>query len=181
MEYESDGYTNCNRRSWYSHLRIDTRTEELENQRTSGDNLNYSFVEIGQNIEKNSGDLWRLAVSQIPVRNYRLTLVGKTRKGVIIIRSQLTEKSTKLDTTFMGEVFHWELCEKLKFDPMNKCYVHKPKVVIEKEMHEILCDSEKQTDHQFLVRRPDLAINRKKKKKKKKEKRIVLLFRWSTE
>ena len=41
---ESDGDTNC-----YSHQRIGTGIRELENNRTSGDNPNYSIANIGQN------------------------------------------------------------------------------------------------------------------------------------
>ena len=40
---------------------------------------NNSLIRIGQ---ESPGDLRRLAVTQTPVRNYRLTLVWKTRKGV---------------------------------------------------------------------------------------------------
>ena len=54
------------------------------NERTSGDHPNYSFIKIGLNTEKSSGDLRRLAVTKTPGRNYRLTLVGKTLKRVII-------------------------------------------------------------------------------------------------
>ena len=43
---------------------------------TNGD---YS-IKTGQNTEKSPEDFRRLAVTQIPVRNYRLTLVWKTRK-----------------------------------------------------------------------------------------------------
>ena len=53
--------------------------KELENLgvrgwRTSGDHSNYSISENGQNTEKSPGDLRRLAVTQTPVKNHRLTL-----------------------------------------------------------------------------------------------------------
>ena len=60
--------------------RINTRTGGLGNERTSGDHPNYSIIEIGQNTQKSSGDLRRLAVTQTPARNHQLTLVGKSRK-----------------------------------------------------------------------------------------------------
>ena len=41
----------------------------LRNQR-----INYSIIEIGQNTEKGSGDLRRLAVSQNPVKDHQVTL-----------------------------------------------------------------------------------------------------------
>ena len=50
-------------------------TEGLRNIRTSGDHPNDIVIEIGQNTEKSPGDLRRLAVTQTPVRNHRLTLM----------------------------------------------------------------------------------------------------------
>ncbi len=50
--------------------------------RTSGDHPNDSIVENGQNTEKSSGDLRRLALTQTPVGDHRLTLVLKTLKRV---------------------------------------------------------------------------------------------------
>ena len=35
----------------------------------------YSIIKIGQNIEKSPGDLWRLAVTQTPVKDPQLTLM----------------------------------------------------------------------------------------------------------
>ena len=67
MEHESDGYTNCNYYSWYTHQRIGTRSGGLENKRKRGDYSNYCIVEIGQNTEKSPGDLRRL-VTQTPVK-----------------------------------------------------------------------------------------------------------------
>ena len=67
MEHESDGFTDCNRCSWYSHQRIIKRTGGHD--RTSEDYPNYSIVKIGQNTEKSPGDLRRLAVSQTPVKD----------------------------------------------------------------------------------------------------------------
>ena len=72
MEHESDGDTNCNWLARNSHQRIGIRTEEIENKRMSGEHPNYSIVE---NTRKNSGDLWRHAVSQTPLENHQLTLV----------------------------------------------------------------------------------------------------------
>ena len=50
------------------------------NKRTSVDHPNYSIVEIGQNTEKIPGELKRLAVTQIPVKNHQLKLIWKTLK-----------------------------------------------------------------------------------------------------
>ena len=57
MEHESDIDTNRNWRAWYSHQRIDKGTGGLGNKRKSGDDLNYSIVEIIQNTEKSPKDL----------------------------------------------------------------------------------------------------------------------------
>ena len=48
-----------------SQQRFGKRTWCLGNKRSSGDNLNYSIVEIGQNTVKSSGDLKRLVDTQI--------------------------------------------------------------------------------------------------------------------
>ena len=40
----------------------------LGSWKTSGDHQNYSIIEDGLNTEKSSGDLRRLAVTQIPVK-----------------------------------------------------------------------------------------------------------------
>ena len=55
-------------------------TGGVGNLKTSRDHPNYSIVRIGQNTEKNPGHLRRLAVTQTPVNDYQLTLVGKTCK-----------------------------------------------------------------------------------------------------
>ena len=71
MEYESDGYTNCNLCFLYSHRKIGTRIGGLGNKSTSGDHPNYSIIEIGKNTEKSPGDLRRLAITQTPVENHQ--------------------------------------------------------------------------------------------------------------
>ena len=78
-----------------SHQRIGTRTGVQGNKKTSGDYLNYSIIEIGQNTEKSSGDLRRLAVTQTPVRIHRLTLVWKTGKGVNKNNNNVTQTPVK--------------------------------------------------------------------------------------
>ena len=42
---------------------LNNGTERVENQRSNKDHPNYSIVKVGQNTEKNSGDLKRLAVT----------------------------------------------------------------------------------------------------------------------
>ena len=43
------------------------------NNRTSGDYPNYRITKIGHYTEKSSGDLGRLAATQIPVKNHQRT------------------------------------------------------------------------------------------------------------
>ena len=52
----------------------------LRNKRTRGDNPNYSIAEINLNTEKSPGDLMRLVITQTPVKDHQLTLMGKTPK-----------------------------------------------------------------------------------------------------
>ena len=47
--------------------------------RMGGDHPNDSIIENGQNTDKSPGDLRRLAVTQTPLKNHRLTLMGKAR------------------------------------------------------------------------------------------------------
>ena len=60
--------------------KIGKKTRGLGNKRTSGENLNYSIAEIGQNTNKSPGDLRRLVVTQTPVKDHQLILVWKTFK-----------------------------------------------------------------------------------------------------
>ena len=63
MEHKSDGDTDCNWGSQYSHQRIGTRTGRLGKDRTSEDNPNYIIINISQNSGKSPGDLRRLVVT----------------------------------------------------------------------------------------------------------------------
>ena len=71
MEHEDDDYTNRDWCFWYSHQRIIKGTGGLGGWRTSGDHPNYTIIENGQNIEKSPGDLRRLAVTQISVKDHQ--------------------------------------------------------------------------------------------------------------
>ena len=82
MEHESNGDTNRNWCTRYSHQRIGRRNGGLGDKRMSGDHSNDSIIKIGQNTEKSPGDLRRLAVTYCPVRNQQLTLMRKTLERV---------------------------------------------------------------------------------------------------
>ena len=75
MEHESDGDTSCIQRARCRHQRIAIGSGGLGNKRTGGDHPNDGIVEISDNTKKNPGELKRLAVTQVPVENHRLTLV----------------------------------------------------------------------------------------------------------
>ena len=63
MEHEGDGDTSYNWCTGNDSQRLGKETRRGGNQKTSRDHQNYSITEIGQNIEKSSGDLSRLAVT----------------------------------------------------------------------------------------------------------------------
>ena len=71
MEHESDGDTNCNWCTLYSHQRIGKGTEELGNNRTIRNHPDYSIIKIDQNTEESPGDLKRLA--KLSTLLFRLT------------------------------------------------------------------------------------------------------------
>ena len=73
-------------------LLVQSRWYRLGNNSTSGDHQNCGIVEIGQITEKIPVDMRRLAVAQTPVRNHRLTFVGRTQKEIIIIIIILRQK-----------------------------------------------------------------------------------------
>ena len=75
VEHKSDGCTSCNWCSWYSNQKFGKRTIGCGNKRSSGDNPNNDIIKIDHNNEKSPGDLRRLALTQIPVKDYQLTLM----------------------------------------------------------------------------------------------------------
>ena len=81
MEHESDGDTNCNWHTRYSHQSIDKKSGGHGNKRASGDHPKDNS-KIGLNTEKGPGDFWRLAVNLTPVEDDQLTLVWITLRGV---------------------------------------------------------------------------------------------------
>ena len=85
MEHEGDGDTNCDWCTRNNPQMTGKETGKLESKWTSWDHPNYSIIEIGQNTEKSSRDLGRLAISQTPVEKRQQTLVWKTLIEVMII------------------------------------------------------------------------------------------------
>ena len=80
MEHESNGDTNFNWCSWNCPQMLGQWTRKVENRRRSRDHPKYSSLKIGQNTEKSSRGLRRLAVTPRLVKDHQLTKVWKTRK-----------------------------------------------------------------------------------------------------
>ena len=77
---------------------------------------------------------------------------------------QLAQKEFKTKHKWVGNVIHWVLCKKLKFDHSNKGYMHNSEYVLENETHKLPWDFEIQTDHRISARRPDLIIINEKER-----------------
>ena len=77
--------------------------------------------------------------------------------------SKLTQTEYKTRQDWVDKAIHWETYKKLKFDHMNKLYLHNPAAVLENDPHKLQWDFDKQTDYLISSRRLDLiAINNKK-------------------
>ena len=83
-------------------------------------------------------------------QNSKCTLCGdrdETINHIISEYSKLAQKEYKTRHEWVGKVIHWEMCEKLKFDHMNKWYMRNPTPVLRNNIHELLWDFEILTDH----------------------------------
>ena len=104
-------------------------------------------------------------------QNCRYRLFGdrdETINHIINERSKLALREYKTRHDWLGMVIHWDMCNKFKFDHMNKWYMPNPESVLANETHKFLRDFEIQTDHLLSARRPDLVIVKKKKEKRKR-------------
>ena len=137
MEHERDDYTNCNWCFWYSRQRISTRSGGHGNYKTSRDHPNYCIIEIGQNTEKSPGDL-RVLVTQSPVKKPSANVGVKNSQKRTTNNNNNNNNNNNLE--WVGEVLHWEMCEKLKFDYTNKLYMHNLESDEENKMHKLLWD-----------------------------------------
>ena len=73
---------------------------------------------------------------------------------------KLAQKEYKTRHDWVGKVIHWVMYKKLKFDHMNKWYMHNPVSVLENDTHKLLWDFDIQTDQLILARRQDLIIKK---------------------
>ena len=82
---------------------------------------------------------------------------------------KLAQKEYKTTHDWAGNVIHWELCKKFRFDHLNKWYMHNPAFVLENGTHKLRWDYDVQTDHLISARRPDLIIINNNNNNNKKE------------
>ena len=68
-------------------------TSRLRNKRTSGDHKFYTIIKIGQNTEKSSGDLRRLAVTQTLVKDHHLNRYHRNR--LLVLRNEWRQSTCK--------------------------------------------------------------------------------------
>ena len=132
------------------------------------------LARILRRVLENRGDLLsvNLLWKTIRLRRYKNSLAE-----LIIINSKCrlyddrdkTINHIKSRHDWVGKVIHWELFKKLKFDHVNKKYIHNPESILEKERHKFLWDFEIQTDYLILARQPDQVIVNKRKQNVKKE------------
>ena len=77
--------------------------------------------------------------------------------------SQLVQKEYKTRPNWIGNVIHWELYRRIKFDHNNKWCIHKSESILENETHRIIWDFEIQTQYQILTRGSHLVLMNKKR------------------
>ena len=77
VEHESDNYTKHDWCIWYCYQMIIKGIGRLGNKKTTGDRPNYYIIGNDQNTDKSPGELRRLAITQTPLKDYQLTLMGK--------------------------------------------------------------------------------------------------------
>ena len=70
----SDANTNCDWCTWNDPQRIDKGTGSVGNRIMSRDHQDYNIVKNGQNTEESPGNLRRLDVTQIPMKDHQLKL-----------------------------------------------------------------------------------------------------------
>ena len=97
----------------------------------------------------------------------------ETISHIISEYSKLAQKEYITRHDWMGKVIYREFFKQLKFDHMNKWYMHNLASVLENETHKLQWDFKIQTDLLISARRSDITMINKEKRKKKKTCRIV--------
>ena len=88
----------------------------------------------------------------------------ETINHIISECSKLAQKVYKARHDWVGNVIHWEMCKKFKFEHASKWYMQNAPSVLENITHKPQWDFNIQTDHLIPARRPDLIIINKKKR-----------------
>ena len=52
--------------------------------------------------------------------------------------NEIVQKEYNTRHQWVGKMIEWELCQKFKFDNINKWYMHYLVAILENEMHKIL-------------------------------------------
>ena len=127
-------------------------------------------------ISPNSSTNDAIRTNHIKVRidtmqqNSKCRLCGdrdKTIYHIISECSKLAKKEYKTRHDWVGKVIHWKRCKILKFEHINKWYVHNPAPILENNTHKLLWNFDIQTDHLISARIPDRIIINKKKRTSK--------------
>ena len=74
-------------------------------------------------------------------QNSKCRLCGdrdETINHIISECSKFAQREYKARHDWIGQVIHWEMCKKFKFDHTNKWYMHNPAPVLENVMHKLL-------------------------------------------
>ena len=99
-------------------------------------------------------------------QNSKCRVCGDREETIYHIISEcckLAQKEYETRHDWVGNVIHWEMCKKFKFDHTNKWYMHNPTPALENNTHKFLWDFDIQMDHRISARRLDLIINNQKK------------------
>ena len=70
----------------------------------------------------------------------------ETINHIISDCNKLAQRDYKATHDWVGNVIHWQMCKKFKFDHTNKWYMHNPAPVLENATHKLLWDFNIQTD-----------------------------------
>ena len=102
---------------------------------------------LAARLDDDDDDVIKARISKMQ-QNSKCRLCGprdETINHIISECSKLTQKEYKTRYDWMSKVTLWELSQKLKLDPANKLYTHKPASVLENETHKLLWDFAIQT------------------------------------
>ena len=102
----------------------------------------------------------------------------ETINHIISECSKFAKKEYKTRHEWVGNVIHWEMYKKCKFDHTNKWYIHNPAPVLENDTHKLLWDFDIHTDHRISARRPNLIIINNNNKKEKLQNCRLCCLRW---